>query len=170
MKLHSVRPTDDELEKIIDVYFNMLFKLCFTILCNKIDAEDAVSETILKYITKSPEFSSEEHRKAWLIRVATNICNNMHRFQRRNNHINIDDLQELTANRNDFDAVEEVIILPAKYKTVLHLHYIEGYKVKEIADILKISVSAAKKRLQYAREKLRIEYRKELSYEEQELY
>lgn len=156
MHRFSVRPAE-ETEYVLENYFNMLFKLCFTILCSNADAEDAVSETMLKYITKAPEFKNEEHRKAWLIRVATNVCNSMYRFRKRNNYVNIDDLDAAAADNNDFEIMESVMRLPLKYKTILHLHYIEGYKIKELAEILKISESAAKKRLQYAREQLRFE-------------
>ena len=51
--------------------------------------------------------------------------------------------------------------LPEKYRTVIYLYYIGGYRVAEIGTMLKISLSAAKKRLQYARQRLRIEYEKE---------
>ena len=61
MTNHSDRPTDDEVERIVNTYSNMLFKLCFTLLCNNADAEDAVEDTFIKYITKSPYFQDEEH-------------------------------------------------------------------------------------------------------------
>ncbi len=155
---HSVRPTDDELENVVNNYFNMLFRLCFTILGNSADAEDAVSEVFLKYISKPTAFNGEEHRKAWLIRVATNVCRNM---RRRPAFCNIDDFEQLAAEERDRTVLEEVMRLPEKYRTVIYLHYIEGYRVAEIGAMLRISPSAAKKRLQYARQRLRIEYEKE---------
>lgn len=66
MHNQSVRPTDDEIENTVNTYYNMLFKLCFTNLGNIADAEDAVSDTILKYMTKSPPFNDDEHCRAWL--------------------------------------------------------------------------------------------------------
>lgn len=50
----AVRPTDDEITDTVKNYSNMLFKLCFTILCNRSDAEDAVSDTFYRYISKAP--------------------------------------------------------------------------------------------------------------------
>ena len=161
MTNHSGRPTDDEIKSVVNTYSNMLFKLCFTILCNNADAEDAVGTTFLKYITKSPYFQSEEHTKAWLIRVATNLCKDMYRFHKKRDYINFDDLIHYGKTEENSKILEEVMSLPEKYKTVIHLFYIEEYKTDEISKILSISPSAVRKRLQYARDKLKFQYEKE---------
>jgi len=158
---HSGRPTDDEFEYIVNTYSNMLFKLCFTILCNNADAEDAVEDTFFKYMTKSPCFQDEEHTKAWLIRVATNLCKDIHRFNKKRDYINFDDLLNYGKTEENHEILEAVMSLPAKYKTVIHLFYIEEYKTDEISKILSISPSAVRKRLQYARDKLKFQYEKE---------
>jgi len=160
MTNHSGRSTDSEIECIVNTYSNTLFKLCFTILCNNADAEDAVEDTFLKYITKSPYFQDEEHTKAWLIRVATNTCKDMYRFNKKREHINFDDLFNYSKTEGSNEILEEVMNLPVKYKTVIHLFYIEGYKTDEISEILSTSSSAVRKRLQYAREKLKFQYEK----------
>ena len=160
MNNHSGRPTDDEIERVVNTYSNMLFKLCFAILCNNADAEDAVENVFLKYITKSPCFQNEEHTKAWLIRVAANICKDMYRFNKKRDYISFDDLFNYSKTMGNNELLEEVMRLPVKYKTVIHLFYIEGYKTDEISEILSISSSAVRKRLQYAREKLKFQYEK----------
>lgn len=161
MEKQSVRPADDEIEHVVTTYSNMLFKLCFSMLGGNSDAEDAVSDTLIRYITKAPAFHEEEHRKAWLIRVAVNICNDMCRFRKRNDFINIDELTEHCARETGRTVLEEVMRLPVKYKTVIHLFYIEGYKTDEIAQILSVSPAAVRKRLQYGREMLKLEFEKE---------
>lgn len=158
MKELSVRPADKDLENLVLVYSNMLFKLCFTLLSNNADAEDAVSEVIVKYITRAPFFNSDEHKKAWLIRTATNICKDMLRQRKRRNYINLDDIREYCQTEESTDILSEVLRLPVKYREVIYLHYIEGYKTKEIADILSITPQAVRKRLQYGRDMLKIEY------------
>ena len=160
MTNHSGRPTDDEIEFVVNTYSGMLFKLCFTILCSNADAEDAVGNTFLKYITKSPCFQSEEHTKAWLIRIATNICKDIYRFNKKRDYINLDDLFNYGKTEENNEILEEVMNLPEKYKVVIHLFYIEGYKTDEISKILSLSSSAVRKRLQYAREKLKFQYEK----------
>ena len=157
----AVRPTDDEIEDTVKKYSNMLFKLCFTMLSNSADAEDAVSETFLRYITKSPVFNDSEHKKAWLIKTSSNICKDKHRFNARHNYINLDDISEFCRDEEDKDILENLLSLPDKYKTVIHLFYIDGYKSGEIAKILNISPSAVRKRLQYGRKLLKLEYGKD---------
>ncbi len=155
----SVRPTDQNsnIELVINKYNNTLFRICFVILTNEHDAEEALQDTYLRYINKAPAFNDEEHEKAWLIKVATNICKDMRRFKFRYTNFNLD-YQRYSITHESSDVLEKVMSLPAKYKEVILLHYIEGYKVDEVAQILNITVSATKKRLQYAREKLKLEY------------
>ncbi len=157
----SVRQTEKDIERIVDKYGNMLFKICLVILCNDYDAEDVVQETIIKYLTKSPTFNDLEHEKAWLITVATNCCKNMRRFNFKRSHIDISDLQLYSKDEESYGLLEILMKLPDKYKTVLLLYYVEGYKVDEVAAILKISDSAVKKRLQRGRELIRERYGKE---------
>ena len=157
---NSVRPAD-QIENTIKTYSDMLFKICLVMLCSEQDAEDALQDTFLRYISKAPVFNEAEHKKAWLIRVATNICNDMGRFRLRHNHINIDDLSDYYETEENADIIEAVLCLPQKYKIVIHLHYIEGYDIGSIAEIAGISIAAAKKRLQRGREMLKLEYRKE---------
>lgn len=126
-------------------------------LRNSHNAEDAVQETLMKYLIKNPKFANEEHRKAWLLRVANNTCKDMLRFISRHDHLNFDDLQ-ICETEQDKAILTQVIELPPKYKSVIMLHYIEGYSLREAAEILKISESAVKKRLQRGRELLKLEW------------
>lgn len=154
----SVRPTDEQMKKIVDTYSNMLFKICFVMLCSEQDAEDAVQETFIKYLEHNPCFDGDEHEKAWLIRVAENICHNMLRFRFRHPSVNIDDLYDYCQNDNDIEALEFIMNIPAKYKSVLLLFYVERYKTDEIAQMLHLSETAVRKRLQYGRDILKREY------------
>ena len=77
-------------------------------------------------------------------------------------HKNIDEIAEYCKSENDTNVLTELLSLPTKYRTVLHLYYVEGYKTSEIADMLSISPAAARKRLQYGRDMLKIEYGKEV--------
>ncbi len=145
---------------IVDKYGSMLFRICIVILANREDAEDAVQETFLRYLKKAPDFSDSEHEKAWLIHVATNICKDIRRFNFRNKHADIDELSEflVTGHREENTGIlEEVMKLKPKYREMIVLFYIEGYKIREIAEICGISAAAAKKRLQYARDSLRMD-------------
>ncbi len=165
MRNQSGRPTEEDIKWAVETYSDMLFRLCLTILGNRADAEDALSETMLRYLTKGQRFDSEEHRKAWLLRVASNVCKDMYRFRKRNAYVPLDDLYDLCAEEADASVMEEVMRLPIKQRTVIHLYYIEGYSTREIAEILSISPAAVRKRLQYGREQLKLELEEEDTHE-----
>ena len=65
-------------ESVIRHYSNMVYRLAFARTGNISDAEDLYQEVFLRYLTKAPSFTSEEHRKAWLLRVTVNCANRFH--------------------------------------------------------------------------------------------
>lgn len=142
----SVRPTD-EIETVVHTYGNVLFRICFVMLGNKSDAEDAVQDTIISYMQKAPPFESSEHEKAWLITVATHKCRDIQRLRWRHPQIDIDSLHELSYDRDSSGVIEALMTLPEKFRTVLTLHYVEEYKVEEIAEMIGKTPSAVKMRL-----------------------
>jgi RNA polymerase sigma-70 factor (ECF subfamily) len=151
----------NELSKTYDRYGVMLYKLCVVILANKEDAEDAVHETFLKYMEKVPAFESDEHEKAWLIRVASNTAKDTIRRRKFRNAIDIDEISELiggpSPENSQSEILNQVMNLPLKYRMAIHLHYYEGYKIEEIAVMLNASVGSVTMRLKRGREKLRLE-------------
>lgn len=149
------------IEELVLKYSNTLYKICIVMLCNEQDAKDAVQDTFCRYLEKRPDFANEEHGKAWLIRVASNICRDMLRARSRHPKVSIDDLSNVLAAPAQRDVLTELMELPPKQKAVIYLHYVDGYSVKEIADILKITESAVKKRMQRGREYLRLSWKEE---------
>lgn len=157
MSEHVETMTNEYIKNLVGKYSNMLFRICYCILCNRDDAEDALQETFLKYLTKAPEFESDEHEKAWLIKVATNISKNAVLLRKRRKTVDIDELNSIGIEDEDTEIFESIMALPVKYKIVMTLHYIEGYSSKEISEIISISPEAVRKRLQKGRELLRKE-------------
>ena len=151
----------DNIEKVVLKYSNMIFKICLVALCNEHDAKDAVQETFYKYIKKTKKFENEEHEKAWLITVATNICKNMLRFKFMHPQIDINSLYDYYELEEDGEILEDLMSIPYKFKIVMVLHYVEGYKVDEIAKIIGKTPSAVKMRLQKGRKLLKQEYLRE---------
>lgn len=149
--------SEEEINGLVNCYSTMIFRICYCILGNSEDARDAVQETFLKYLTKAPEFNSEEHRKAWLIKVSANISKNMLMFRRRRETANLDDFANVGINDRDYDNFEFIMSLPAKHKIVMTLYYVEGYTSKEIAGILNISEEAVRKRLEKGRKMIKKE-------------
>ena len=160
MKDTSVRPADD-IEKTIEKYADMLYRLCVIMLKNESDAEDAVQETILKRYQKAPHFRDDEHEKAWLIRVATNQCRDLLRFRGRHPLADGEDLEKISVDLPDSSILDALAALPEKYRIVLTLYYVQEYSVEEIARIICRTASAVKMRLQKGRKLLSETYRRE---------
>ena len=147
---------EEDVRKAVLKYSDMLYKICIVILCNEQDAQDAIQDTFCRYMEKKPDFRNEEHEKAWLIRVATNISRDMIRFRIRHPKICIDELECSLVAPEQKETLKELLELPVKQKMVIYLHYVEGYQIKEIADILGITEGAVKMRLQRGRELMKL--------------
>ena len=156
----SERPADD-VERIVNKYGDMLYRLCVLMLKNESDAEDVVQETIVKYYQKAPAFADQEHEKAWLTRVAANHCRDLLRFRVRHPQIGDDCLEKLTCDSCDSGILEALASVPEKFRLVLTLYYIEEYRIDEIAKIIRRTPSAVKMRLQKGRKLLEKIYREE---------
>ena len=160
MKNTSEWPADD-IEIIIQKYGDMLYRLSVIMLKNESDAEDVVQETIIKYYQKAPAFLDSEHQKAWLIKVATNKCRDILRFQTRHIHIYDSFLESVPEQTADYSIIEALTALPEKYRLVMALYYIEEYPIEDIAKIIGRTSSAVKMRLQKGRRLLKEIYEKE---------
>lgn len=144
-------------EELFLKYMDRLYRMALFMLFSVQDAEDIVQETYIRLLVKQPKFHDEEHAKAWLIRVCINLCKNQLRFRKRHPQDNIEGLQNSIVSTEVYEVMHSMYCLPEKLRKVMILHAVEGYSVKEISKILKISESAVKKRLQRGRDLLRKE-------------
>ena len=160
MEKSLARPAGD-VERVVHTYGNMLFRLCLITLGSASDAEDVIQETMITYLRKKPEFKDAEHEKAWLITVATNKCKDLLRFRVRHPMIDLEQIQEFTAEDSDSGILEALMTLPEKFRIVLILYYVEEYRIEEIAKVIGKTPSAVKMRLQKGRSLLEKVYRKE---------
>jgi len=140
-------------QELATLYQSNLFAVAFNICKNAQDAEDIVQDTFVQYYTTKKEFESEQHIRAWLIRVAVNKAKNVTRTFWRRNKVSIEDYMETLVFETPEaeNLFETVMHLPEKYRIVIHLYYYEDYAVREIADILKLSESNVKIRLSRGR-------------------
>ncbi len=138
-------------------YQGSLFAAAFNICKNAQDAEDVVQDTFVQYYTTKKEFESEQHIRAWLMRVAVNKAKNINRTFWRRNKISIEEYMETLVFETPAAETlfETVMQLPEKYRIVIHLYYYEEYAVREIAQILKLSESNVKIRLSRGRAMLK---------------
>ena len=151
----------DQVEAMIQKYGDMLFRTCLVMLQNQPDAEDAVQETVLKYMLKAPVFDSSEHEKAWLLKVAANHCRDMLRFRSRHPQVTLEQLTEYLTDPENSGILDALMTVPEKYRMVMLLHYVEGYPTDKIAQMIGKTPSAVKMRLQKGRKLLKKAYREE---------
>ncbi len=141
------------LEDTIEKYSNMVYRLAVARTGKTEEAQDVYQEVFLRLAKKMPDFESEEHKKAWLIRVAINCSKTLLNSSFVRHRAELDEnLSFETPERHDL--YYAVLKLPIKYRTVVHLYYYENYSIKEISKILKTNENTVKTRLSRARKQL----------------
>lgn len=154
MKTAAARCAGD-VERVVNQYGDILFQICLVMLKNTGDAEDAVQDTLMKYLQKAPDFENAEHEKAWLIAVASNQCRDMKRFWMRHPQINFEEIHACSCHPEHYDLLDALLEVPEKFRIVLMLYYVQGYQTAEIAKIIGKSTSAVKMRLAKGRKLLK---------------
>ena len=142
------------INSIVDKYSDMVYRLAFARTRNKENADDIFQEVFLRYIRKQPEFQSEEHEKAWFIRVTINCSKNLFSFLSRNT------FEEINENISEESSPEEIMDefldkLPIDYRTVIHLFYYEKMTTSEISKTLNKKESTVRMQLTRARRMLK---------------
>ena len=144
--------------QLLDSYGNAVLRLAYSYMHNMADAEDILQEALIKYLQAKPVFTTREHQKAWLLRVAGNLCKNRLNYNRLRQADDIDELADTLAseNRSDLTFVWQAVKnLPASYRDAIHLYYYEGYSASEIADILDRNESSIRSDLHRGRARLK---------------
>lgn len=129
---------ENEANRAIRLYADSVRRVCLIHLKSHSDVDDIFQEVFLKYILYEKDFESDEHEKAWIIRVAINACKDVLKSFFRKNVFSFDDMNlELSyLENNDKELLNAVLGLPQKYRDVIYLFYYEGYSAVEIAKIL----------------------------------
>ncbi len=143
-------------EEVMDEYGDMVYRIALTRTGNRESAEDIFQDVFVKFAFKNPKFQNSEHEKAWFIRVTINMSKNVINSAWNKKKAELDENIEFQS-KDQRDIFETVCNLSQNYKLVIYLFYYEGYKVKEIAEILKVSEGTIKTWLFRAREELKKE-------------
>jgi len=143
--------------KLIERYKDRLFALAFSICADSEEANDIVQETFICYHLNVMNYESEDHIRAWLVKVAANKAKNALRSFWKIRKVSVDDYLDTLyfESSEDRNLVEAVMRLPSRLRPVVHLFYMEGYSTKEISTILSISESNVRTRLHRARVNLK---------------
>ncbi len=141
---------------VIDKYKDMVYRTALTAVRNFADAEDIMQDVFLKYFKTHPSFESDEHEKAWFLRVTINEGKNLLRsaWHSRRTSADIAVFAESEAPEEHSEVLEAVLGLPEKYRIVIYLYYYEDYSIRQISKILCSSEAAVAQRLSRGRKKL----------------
>lgn len=131
--------SEEETNRAIELYADMIRRICLYHLKTEADTEDVFQNVFLKYLQNDTVFASAEHEKAWFIRVTLNACKDLLKSLFRHAAVSLEVLAEesVTMESEHREVLEAVLSLPVKYKDVIYLHYYEGYSAAEIAKIVK---------------------------------
>ena len=159
------RKSDEEIEReaeeILDTIGNSILRLALSYLHNTEDAEDILQETMIKFVTVRPVFESEAHRKAWLMRVCSNLAKNRIDYNRVRDTMELNEeivgeVQEDLDKGDEYKAIWDAVrALPVNQREAIHLFYQEGYSTAEIALIMGRREATVRSDLKRARDKLR---------------
>lgn len=156
--MHLFNSKKPNIDAVFSRYGDVLYRLALARLGNDADAQDVVQDVFVKYLSKTPEFNSDQHQKAWLLKTAINCCHDLTKKQKVREYLPLDEAYGIAAHNNDGvkDLLSLLQQLPPIYKDVVIVNCLEGFTLEQTADILEISLSAAKMRLSRAREILKI--------------
>lgn len=149
VKIGVMRETAD-IEKALHVHGDAVWRACRLYFPSEHDAQDAYQETFVRYSSTNTVFADDEHQKAWLIRVATNVCRDMLRSMRRATPdsrtieeaslVSPEDPETSPASVRS-EVVDALRSLPDPPRTPLYLSICEEYPATEIAKMMNASVN-----------------------------
>ena len=138
-------------------YADMVYRIAYRYVKNTIDTDDVFSEVFLAYFKKERIFESEEHRKAWLIRVTINCAKDFLAQRSRLQQLNEETVPDPVESNIDtyMDLHAAIEQLRPDYREVIKLYYLDDLSVKQISQILNRNENTVKTQLSRARDTLR---------------
>lgn len=143
-----------EVEKIIDKYINMLFKMILNVVKNIYDAEDVLQEVFIELIKSPLYFENDYQEKAYIIKITySKVINYINKRNKTTTFVLNDEIQGIN---EEYDGLFEAILsLPSNYSTVIYLYYYQGYNTPEISRIMKVPENTVYTWLSRGKEKLK---------------
>jgi len=147
-------------QELFRQYSRFLLGVCLRYATDKAEAEDILQESFLKIYFNIKEYSGTGSFQGWLRKVAVNTAiTHYHKNLKYRYHVDIDEYVSeetgVSSFEEDLFTSEELYMvlseLPSGYRMVFNLYAVEGYKHKEIAEMLGIDTNTSKS--QYSRAK-----------------
>jgi len=150
--------------RLVGAYQGPVYNLCYRMLGNAPEAEDAAQETFLRMYTKLHTYQPERKLSSWVLSIASHYCIDRLR-RRRGQWLSLDEEpvaatlaspnrgpEDLAMRSESRDEVQRLVdMLPAAYRVPLVLRYWYDLSYVEIADLMGLTVQAVKSRLHRAR-------------------
>ena len=161
MQMEALVPgsvSEEELIRLVDTYSGILLGLCRLTLGDTAMAQDIVQETFLKAWQKGG--FRRESEKAWLIRVAMNLCHDYHRskwWKHTDSKTQVDDIQITEPDPADREILSMVQDLPFRERQIVILYFWNRMTLSEIAETLGVSHASVFRGLEKAKKKLKLE-------------
>jgi RNA polymerase sigma-70 factor, ECF subfamily len=160
------RGEEAAISRLVETYQQSVFNVCYRMLGEVTEAEDATQETLMKALTNLHSYDLERPFRPWLLRIASNEC--IDRIRRRKNPLSLDGMGEDGAwewkqgdspnpeaemvRRERRDEVRAVLeALSPQDRAIVTLFYWENLPYTEIESVTGLSISAIKSRLFRAR-------------------
>ncbi len=135
-------------------YKTTVYSMAFSYVGNSSDANDILKEVFIKLLKSENDFESDEHLKAWLIRISADMSMNYENKQEDPKDTNPENLTEENKTHNDY-IPKLVSGLPKEYRIPLHLYYYEDYSVNKIATVLDLPEAMVRIRLKEGKNMLK---------------
>ncbi len=160
--IEGCRQNNRKAQKLLyDLHSPVMFGVCMRYVKNREDAEDVMIEGFFKAMTNIHQFTGAGNFQGWIRRIMVNeslmFLRKQHNFRMTvevsnieiKSQVNVED--ELSAQ----DILNLLDKLPTGYRTVFNLYVLEGYKHREIAELLDISINTSKSQLILAKKRMR---------------
>lgn len=147
-------------KELFEMYKDILYPICLRYVKNENEAEDVFIEGFYKIFSKIDGYKSEGSFEGWMKKIMVN--ESLMYLRKRNRlglmvDLNDIDIADIPDSEESIDFEEFLKILqdlPDGYRTVFNLYVIEGYKHREIAEILGISLNTSKSQLILAKKRI----------------
>jgi len=152
--------SSEEIDVILAKYKMLVYRLAYSKTGNRYDADDVFQEVFLRYIRSAPAFQSEEHAKAWFLKVTVN-CTKKHFLSSWQKRVvlmeDMDDMRKSDTEESEMGSgiYDAVCKLPPKFRVAIHLFYYEELSIEQMSVALGARPSTVRTRLTRARQQLR---------------